>query len=110
MTVSFLAMLPGAHQLNGVWLEAGRTNTRRLKFGRNCKAPGLKNSDSGWQETRFAHTFTTPPAFLTTIQTVRNERGLPSNSRPWFTVAADGVNVDGALVALEMSETTSFGK
>ena len=39
------------------------------------------------RETRFEHTFMRPPALLTTIQTVNNEKGLPSNSRPWLTVA-----------------------
>ncbi|CAK8998162.1 Hypothetical protein (Fragment) [Durusdinium trenchii] len=51
-----------------------------------------------------------PPALLTTIQTVNNEKGLPSNSRPWLTVAVQRVNVDSTRVALEMSETTPYGK
>ncbi|CAK9081600.1 Hypothetical protein (Fragment), partial [Durusdinium trenchii] len=96
--------------------------------------PGLKQDPWGEiEETRFEHTFTRPPALLTTIQTVNNEKGLPSNSRPWLTVAVQRVNEDSTKaeasefprsrldivarldgsrieVALEMSETTEYGK
>ena len=40
-----------------------------------------------WQKISFAHAFASPPAFLTSIQTLNNENGLPgSSSEPWFTV------------------------
>ncbi|CAK9106568.1 unnamed protein product, partial [Durusdinium trenchii] len=111
MQVSYLAVLPGVHELNGVWMEAGRTNTKDVKFGKKCSPAGLKQDPWGEiEETRFEHTFTRPPALLTTIQTVNNEKGLPSNSRPWLTVAVQRVNEDSTKVALERSETTEYGK
>ena len=40
-----------------------------------------------WQKISFAHEFASPPAFLTSIQTLNNENGLPeTSSEPWFTV------------------------
>ena len=44
-------------------------------------------ASSKWDKIAFAHAFASPPAFLTSIQTLNNENGLPaSSSEPWFTV------------------------
>eukprot|EP00913_Durusdinium_trenchii_P009586 g9006.t1 len=89
---------------------------RNLKFGKKCKPDGLKPSD--WGRIEFGQAFQNqlneppagPPALLTTIQTTRNEKGLPSNSKPWLTVAVKEVRTDHAKVALHMSETSRYGK
>ena len=49
-----------------------------------CPGGGLQTS---WQKVSFQHQFPVKPAFLTMIQTVNNEVGLPAaDSTPWFTV------------------------
>ncbi|CAE7760511.1 unnamed protein product [Symbiodinium pilosum] len=110
MTVSFVAVVPGVRQLpgSGLWLEAGRVSTAKLAASTKCRpSSGLSTS---WQKVDFQNQFVEKPAFLTTIQTVNNEVGLPSaNSEPWFTVGVNSVNPADAWVSLEMAETSEHG-
>ncbi|CAE7933577.1 unnamed protein product [Symbiodinium necroappetens] len=110
MTVSFVAVVPGVRQLpgSGLWLEAGRVSTAKLAASTKCRPSG--GLSTSWQKVDFQNQFAEQPAFLTTIQTVNNEVGLPSaNSEPWFTVGVNSVNPADAWVSLEMAETSQHG-
>eukprot|EP00435_Cladocopium_sp_Y103_P074180 s7_g47.t1 len=109
MTVTFLAAAVGVRQVGGLWVEVGTQSTRRLMYSRKkCKATGIPRSK--WQKISFAHDFASPPAFLTSIQTLNNENGMPEkSSEPWFTVAVNRVKDYEAWVSLEMAETSEHG-
>lgn len=90
-------------------MEVGTKSTRRLIYNRKkCKARGIPRKK--WQKISFAHEFASPPAFLTSIQTLNNENGLPeTSSEPWFTVGVNRVKEAEAWVSLEMAETSEHG-
>eukprot|EP00435_Cladocopium_sp_Y103_P035505 s2435_g9.t1 len=113
--VTFLAAAVGVRQVGGLWVEAGTKSTRRLMYQvKKCMAKGIP--DATWEKISFAHDFASPPAFLTSIQTLNNENGLPEkNSEPWFT-GRDATRRNttrrsplSAEVSLEMAETSEHG-
>mgnify|MGYP001818730989 CR=1 FL=1 len=82
---------------------------RRVFLSSGASAAGLATS---WQKATFQHQFAEKPAFLTSIQTVSNELGLPSaNSQPWFTAARRWLSRFGGFSRLAFSPqlTGSFG-
>jgi len=106
MTVTFLAVAKGVHEVGGLWMESGTIATRKLQISQKC---GVGASTS-WQKISFTHPFTATPAFLTSVQTVNNENGLPhSSSQPFFAVAVNSVKTAEAWVSLEMAETSQYG-
>jgi len=90
-------------------VEVGTKSTHRLVYShKKCTASGIASKQ--WQKISFAHAFASPPAFLTSIQTLNNENGLPgSSSEPWFTVGVNSVKDVEAWVSLEMAETSEHG-
>lgn len=89
-------------------MEAGTISTQKLAYSTKCLGSGLPAIS--WEKISFAHQFPAPPAFLSSIQTVNNENGLPSNSQPWLTVSLNSVKVNEAWVALDRAETTRYGQ
>ena len=59
----------------------------------------------------FQNSYSSAPAFISTIQTAKNEAGnLPSSySSPWLAVACKTLTASSASVALESGETTNHG-
>jgi len=106
MTVTFLAVAKGVHEVGGLWMESGTIATRKLQYGNKCSV-GVSKS---WQKISFTHSFSATPAFLTSVQTVNNENGLPSSSsQPFFAVAVNSVKTVEAWVSLEMAESSQYG-
>ena len=87
-------------------MESGTIATRKLQIGKKCSV-GVSTS---WQKISFTHPFTDTPAFLTSVQTVNNENGLPSSSsQPFFAVTVNSVKTVEAWVSLDMAETSNYG-
>ena len=101
MTVHYLAVTPGSYVFKDVTIEAGTHDTTTQIGG-----AGL---GGGYDALSFTADFGSPPALLTTIQTLNNESATdppPSGpSDPWLTVATKAVTGTGADVSLERAET-----
>ena len=98
--IRYLAVALGSHRLpGGATLEAGRTLVDAVQ---------LAGATGNWNEIGFQGEFTSPPAFLASLQGMANESGsLPqAPSSPWLSVAVESVGEDGANFALERSSVT----
>ena len=100
MTVSYFAIEPGVHTLpDGTVIEAGTVTTAEQQYN------GIPNGGKGWEAVSFANTFSNP-LVIADVQTTNNEPGIrpDSPSRPFLTVAVNGLSGTGVNLALERSE------
>jgi MSHA biogenesis protein MshQ len=113
MTVSYVAVEPGVHQLpDGTRIEAGLLSTRESGSGNNNKdfvqfGGNSQQGQKNWGSFNFSTSFSTTPVVIGDIQTMTNETnaGVPDEvSQPWFTTVFDAVTSSGFNYALELSE------
>jgi len=105
MTVSYVAVEPGAHALpDGTRLEAGLLSSRPANGNDFVQFNG--GGTTAWGRHTFATAFTGQPAVLGDIQTLNNEtNAIPDqSSNPWLTTVFNSVASTGFEYALERSE------
>ena len=111
MTVSYVAVEPGVHQLpDGTRIEAGLLSTRETGSGNNkdfVQFGGNPPGQKRWGNHAFTAGFSGAPVVIGDIQTMTNERNanVPDDvSEPWLTTVFDAVTASGLNYALEFSE------
>lgn len=111
MTVSYVAVEPGVHQLpDGTRIEAGLLSTRETGPGNNkdfVQFGGTPSGQKRWGSHAFTAGFSGAPVVIGDIQTMTNERNanVPDDvSEPWLTTVFDAVTASGLNYALEFSE------
>jgi hypothetical protein len=103
MTVDYLAVVPGIHELaDGFVIEAGSHTTATTQLAPDGGFPGV----SGWDSIALQYANFSDPVVVTSIQTINNEPGLDPSlpSRPWLTAAVENVSAASFDLALERSE------
>ena len=99
--VSFIAVNPGLHKLDGHIIEVGTIGTKKVQGN-------YANGDIGWQKVDTVARFC-QPAILANIQTLNNEQNpIPQKpSKPWMTAVIKVDESKNIYMALDRSETSN---
>lgn len=104
MTVDYVAMEPGVHQL-----PTGETVVAGFHTTASVQRSGVVGGAAAWDTVNFGATLSATASVVASIQTMNSESGAPPGgpSQPWLTMAIRNPSTTNVQMALERSEAAA---